>query len=61
MLVSTHPPEGICQNRYFLIDQLRDLGYTEDSFGKRTDEMTLPELQQIYINLEYQRETALKG
>jgi hypothetical protein len=61
MLVYTHPPEGIYQERYFLIDQLRDLGYTEDSFGKRTDEMTLPELQQIYINLEYQRETALEG
>ncbi|WLR47489.1 hypothetical protein LC065_18570 [Halobacillus litoralis] len=61
MLMSVYPPEGSYQERYHLIDQLRDLGYTEDAFGKRTIEMTLPELQQIFINLEYQRESALEN
>lgn len=58
---SDYPPGKPYQERYLLIDQLRDLGYTEDTFGKRTDEMTLPELQQIFINLEYQKSTVLEG
>ncbi|MBN8233795.1 hypothetical protein JF544_00985 [Halobacillus kuroshimensis] len=56
MLMSAYPPEKSFEDRYALIDHLRNLGYTEDLLGKKTVEMTLPELQQIYINLEYQRE-----
>ncbi|CDQ20952.1 hypothetical protein SAMN05192559_106248 [Halobacillus karajensis] len=58
MIISVYPPENSYQDRYVLIDQLRELGYTEDAFGKRTIEMTLPELQQITINLEYKKECA---
>ncbi|QAS51561.1 hypothetical protein [Halobacillus litoralis] len=59
MLMSSYSP--LERDRHLLIDRLRYFGYTEDACGKRTDEMTLPELEQTIINLEYQRETALEG
>ncbi|WP_226577113.1 hypothetical protein [Halobacillus litoralis] len=62
MLKSPYPPEESFTDRYVLIEELlRDFGYTEDLLGKKTDEMTLPELQQIYINLEYQKKRTGEG
>ncbi|WP_062512972.1 hypothetical protein [Halobacillus sp. KGW1] len=51
---------GTGGKRYVLIDRLKYYGYTEDPLGKRTEEMTLPELEQTFINLEYKREKAWK-
>ncbi|ARI77984.1 hypothetical protein [Halobacillus mangrovi] len=54
-LMFTSVNRGVEDKRCSLISKLMDLGYTQDCLGKRTRDMTLPELEQIYINLEYKQ------
>ncbi|QAS52402.1 Fur-regulated basic protein FbpA [Halobacillus litoralis] len=53
-LSPTRLSEGVEERRNHLIHKLWTMGYTEDCVGKRTDDMTLTELEQIHINLRCQ-------
>lgn len=59
MLTTVQSSWGVDNHRFLLINKLRDLGYTEDSLGKRTSDMTLPELEQISINLEFKQASGI--
>ncbi|MCA0983762.1 hypothetical protein LCL89_06785 [Halobacillus yeomjeoni] len=50
----TYLSRGVENRRSHLINKLKDMGYTQDRVGKRTSDMTLTELEQIFINVEYQ-------
>ncbi|KHE66854.1 hypothetical protein [Halobacillus sp. BBL2006] len=54
-LMFTSVNSGVENQKSYLVNKLRDLGYTVDRVGKRTRDMTLPELEQIYINLQYKQ------
>ncbi|RWZ55110.1 hypothetical protein EQV77_10685 [Halobacillus fulvus] len=50
----TRLSRGVESRKYELINRLKELGYTEDQVGKKTDQMTLTELEQIHLNLMHQ-------
>ncbi|MCA0969555.1 hypothetical protein LCM20_02980 [Halobacillus litoralis] len=49
-----HLRQGVENRRFSLVTKLEAMGYTEDRLGKKTTEMTLTELEQIYINVSAQ-------
>ncbi|RDY70297.1 hypothetical protein DXT76_13560 [Halobacillus trueperi] len=53
-LSPTRLAEGVEERRSHLIHKLWTMGYTKDRVGKRTEDMTLTELEQIHINLRCQ-------
>ncbi|MYL50276.1 hypothetical protein GLV98_12330 [Halobacillus litoralis] len=50
----TQLSRGVEERRNHLIHKLWTMGYSKDRVGKRTEEMTLTELEQIHINLRCQ-------
>ncbi|WP_062513975.1 hypothetical protein [Halobacillus sp. KGW1] len=61
--MNLHPTRlsaGVEERRRQLIHKLWIMGYTEDRVGKRTQEMTLTELEQININMECRKARELK-
>ncbi|TGB05178.1 hypothetical protein [Halobacillus salinus] len=54
-IAATNLTRGVESRRYTLVMKLEALGYTEDRVGKQTKDMTLTELEQIYINVREQR------
>ncbi|MBA2174456.1 hypothetical protein H0266_05990 [Halobacillus locisalis] len=53
-ITPTYLSRGVEHRRYSLINKLELIGYTKDRVGKQTKDMTLTELEQIYINLQGQ-------
>ena len=54
-LTPTHLSQGVEERRAYLVHQLWLLNYTEDRVGKKAEDMTLTELEQIHINLKCQQ------
>ncbi|MCA1021813.1 hypothetical protein [Halobacillus litoralis] len=54
-LSPTQLSEGVEERRNHLIHKLWTMGYSKDRVGKRKEDMTLTELEQININLECQK------
>ncbi|WP_281659107.1 Fur-regulated basic protein FbpA [Halobacillus sp. Cin3] len=54
-LSPTRLSSGVEERRNHLIHKLWIMGYTEDRVGKKTEDMTLTELEQININLKCQK------
>ncbi|WP_181350502.1 hypothetical protein [Thalassobacillus sp. CUG 92003] len=46
---------SVHERKQYLVHQLWKLGYTQDRIGKKTEDMTLTELEQVHINVKCQK------
>ncbi|WP_093044372.1 hypothetical protein [Thalassobacillus cyri] len=60
-LAPTRLRVGVEERRKYLIHQLWKEDYTEDPVGKKTEDMTLTELEQIHINVKCQKARELEA
>ncbi|WP_406945736.1 hypothetical protein ACJA3J_05665 [Halobacillus sp. SY10] len=56
----TQLSRGVAERKQQLIHRLWTMGYTEDRVGKKSEDMTLTELEQIHINLNCQKAKELE-
>ncbi|WP_163526642.1 Fur-regulated basic protein FbpA [Halobacillus ihumii] len=42
---------AVDERKNYLIQELAEKGYVEDFLGKKTEDMTLTELEEIHINI----------
>ncbi|MBN8236853.1 hypothetical protein JF544_16465 [Halobacillus kuroshimensis] len=58
-LSPTRLSRGVEERRHYLIHRLWTMEYYEDRVGKKTEDMTLSELEQVHINLKCRKARGL--